>query len=150
MTSAQRGSLVTLGLFAVLLVLILSKVKAHSLITDRVDREQILVTASLVPTEPPGPGYTPTPTATRLLDAPYNSYVQPIYKPEATPTPTQVPGTATFAPPLPTEPPPPTQEGDPTGTVAPPPTVSPTPTLEGGPTATVAPPPTVLPTEEPG
>ena len=107
-------------------------------------------TAPPLPTEPPGPGYTPTPTATLWLDAPYNSYAQPIYKPEATPTPTQVPGTATFAPPLPTEPPPPTQEGDPTGTVAPPPTVSPTPTLEGGPTATVAPPPTVLPTEEPG
>lgn len=53
------------------------------------------------PTEPPGG--TPIPTATLWLDAPYNSYAQPIYKPEATATPTQVPGTST-PPIMPTDP----------------------------------------------
>lgn len=51
------------------------------------------------PTNPPAPpSPTPRPSATPWLDAPFNSYVQPVMKPEDTPTPTQVPGTATSPP----------------------------------------------------
>lgn len=123
-------------------------------------------TAPPLPTEPPGPGYTPTPTATLWLDAPYNSYAQPIYKPEATPTPTQVPGTPT-PPIVPTEPgvPSPTPRNrayapfwiDTASTATPTPTatatISPdaTPTIHLTNTPPVAPtPPSPLPTEEPG
>jgi hypothetical protein len=74
------------------------------------EAEQATPTPPPAPTEPPPTGPTPRPTVTPWLDAPYNSYAPPIYKPEATPTPTQVPGTATAEPPPsppPTEPPPP-------------------------------------------
>jgi hypothetical protein len=44
------------------------------------------------PTEPAGP------TATLWLNAPHNSYVQPVMKQEATPAPTDMPGTPTRVP----------------------------------------------------
>lgn len=97
MTSVARGRLVALCLLAVFLMV--SKVKAQrilALIAEGVVNVQ--VTASSVPTEPPPPNPTPRPTATLWLDAPHISYVQPVTKPEATPTPTDIPGTPTRVP----------------------------------------------------
>jgi hypothetical protein len=74
---------------------------------DATPTTYITTTLPAIPTDPPAPpSPTPRPTATPWLDAPFNSHVQPVLKPENTPSPTQVPGTAT--PPLtPTDPPPP-------------------------------------------
>ncbi len=60
---------------------------------------ELTPTLDPTPTNPPAPpSPTPRPSATPWLDAPYNSYVQPVMKPEATPTPTQIPGTPTAPP----------------------------------------------------
>lgn len=65
--------------------------------------------AALITNTPPLPPTAPPPraSATPWLDAPHNSYIEPIiFKQEATATATQVSGTYT-PPPLPTAPPPP-------------------------------------------
>ncbi len=64
--------------------------------------------ATLITNTPPLPPTAPPPraSATPWLDAPHNSYIQPVLKQEATATATQVSGT--YTPPAPpTDPPPP-------------------------------------------
>lgn len=139
MTSASRGGLVALCLLAAFLIL--SKVRAQRMLDAiTAGAEGLQATASLEPTEPPPPNSTPQPTPTMWLDAPHNSYIRPVMKPEATLTPTAVPGTPTL---VPTEPAGPTPANRAYAPFVIDIASTPTATLEGEPTMTL------VPTEEP-
>jgi hypothetical protein len=95
---------------AVLIIVIVSALLVSGLMLLKID-SPVVTSLEQTPTQEPTstnppapPSPTPRPTATPWLDAPYNSHVQPVMKPENTPTPTQVPGTAT-PPPTSTNPP---------------------------------------------
>jgi hypothetical protein len=90
-----RAALIAV-ILAALLVYGLTLMVRESPVVASIEQTPTQAPTSTNPPAPPSP--TPRPSATPWLDAPYNSYVQPVMKPEATPTPTQVPGTPTSPP----------------------------------------------------